>query len=67
MTLRDWAILLQVARGEVPASCQELAGLIEQGVVERQDGRAVLSVQGRIALGLPLQRDAVQYWSSASH
>jgi hypothetical protein len=58
MTLRDWAILLQMARGELAASCEEVARLIEQGVVERRDGRAVLSEQGRIALGLPLQRDA---------
>jgi hypothetical protein len=58
MTLRDWAILLQVARGEVTASSHELAGLIEQGVVERQDGRAVLCEQGRVALGLALKQDA---------
>ena len=64
MTLRDWAILLQVARGEVVASAQEVAGLIEQGVVEWQNGGIILSQQGRTALGLPLHHSATPAYVS---
>ena len=54
MTLREWAILLEVARGEMNRWDQELDGLLAEGVVEvdRNIGSVTLTQQGRIALGL---------------
>jgi hypothetical protein len=58
MTLREWAILLKVARGEAAASCLELDALMTQGVINRNKAGAALTEHGRLALGLPLQQDA---------
>ena len=58
MTLRDWAVLLKVARGEAARPCHEVDRLIVHGVVHFNNGRVVLTGQGRIALGLPVQHDA---------
>ena len=56
MTLRDWAVLLKVARGEVDAPCGTVNGLIVQGLVQRTSAGTALTEQGRLALGLAVQR-----------
>jgi hypothetical protein len=58
MTLRDWAILLKVARGEVDAPWGAVNELVGQGLVQRNNGVTTLTDTGRAALGLAGQRSA---------
>lgn len=60
MTLRDWAILLKVARGEVDAPREAVNGLVVQGLVQRTNGVTRLTEEGRVALGLAAQRQNIQ-------
>ena len=56
MTLRDWAILLKVARGEVDTPAEEFDRLVVLGFVQRTIGVITLTETGRVALGLAGQR-----------
>jgi hypothetical protein len=56
MTLRDWAILLKVARGEADVPWEAVKALVTQGLVQRTDGVTRLTGAGRVALGLAEQR-----------
>jgi hypothetical protein len=52
MTLRDWAILLKVARGEADVPWEAVKGLVAEGLVQRTNGVSALTETGRLALGL---------------
>jgi hypothetical protein len=55
MTLRDWAILLKVARGEADVPWEAVKGLVAECLVQRTNGVTSLTGTGRVALGLAEQ------------
>jgi hypothetical protein len=56
MTLRDWAVLLKVARGEMDAPSGAVNELLVQGLIQRTHGVTTLTETGRVALGLARQQ-----------
>jgi hypothetical protein len=60
MTLRDWAVLLKIARGEADAPSEDVNALVAQGLVQRTNGVTTLTETGRVALGLAAQQQNIQ-------
>jgi hypothetical protein len=60
MTLREWAVLLKVARGDADIPAEAVDGLVVQGFARRTNGVVTVTETGRVALGLAGQQQKTQ-------
>jgi hypothetical protein len=65
ITLRQWAILLAVARGRSGPWDQDLEALLGQGLIDNSRHSVLVTDSGRIALGLPVEAECSPSTASA--